>query len=108
MPSKNAISRKTILFVVFPQVKLLDIAGPLQVFSDANEQLNDVYKVVVASAGGGLVASDTVLPIATVGLEELKDLALDTLIISGGSGALAASRDAEFVECIEKLAQRSC
>ncbi len=106
MPSKNAISRNTILFVVFPQVKLLDIAGPLQVFSDANEQLNDVYKVVVASAGGGLVASDTVLPIATVGLEELKDLALDTLIISGGSGALAASRDAEFVECIEKLAQR--
>ncbi|MCV0425474.1 MAG: DJ-1/PfpI family protein [Roseibium sp.] len=107
MPSKNAKAAKTVLFVVFPHVKLLDIAGPLQVFSDANEQLANSYEVIVTSVSGGPIESDTVLPIATLALEECRNLTIDTLIISGGRGAFEASRDVEFVHRIKELARRS-
>ncbi|UTS82867.1 GlxA family transcriptional regulator [Phaeobacter piscinae] len=107
MPSKNAKTPKTVLFVVFPQVKLLDIAGPLQVFSDANDEIENCYEVVVASSGGGDTPTDTVLPVATRALEDCRALVIDTLIISGGEGAYAASQNPDLLDCIRYLAARS-
>ena len=62
----QAISAKnvprTISLVVYDDVKLLDVTGPLQVFSDALFKDGSVaYQVTIVSADGRAVSTDTVL-----------------------------------------------
>ena len=55
-----------VVFVVYPGVKLLDLAGPLQVFNDAlDEHGNAVYRCSIASIDGKSVISDTPVSIST-------------------------------------------
>ncbi len=53
--------------MVYPGVKLLDLAGPLQVFTDATEGRDEraAYRTAVVSLDGSAVESDTVLPLAS-------------------------------------------
>jgi len=88
-------SAKTVLFIVSKVVKLLDLAGPMQVFMDASDVSDHRYEVIVASKNGGAVTSDTVLPVASVPLSTLRDEDFDTLIIAGGSGVKDAADDAD-------------
>ncbi|SAL35196.1 AraC family transcriptional regulator [Caballeronia sordidicola] len=94
----------------FPDVQLLDVAGPLQVFASANElslaagsRAPYVPRVIAAvsgeirsTAGLGLVAHP--LPLASE--------TADTLIIAGGRGVHAASRETAQVAWIRERAQR--
>ncbi len=80
--------------LAFPAVQLLDVAGPLQVFATANEQ-----------GGGGLpyaprvIAAGDVALTASAGLRLVadplpdRDAPVDTLVIAGGPGVLAACAD---------------
>lgn len=70
---------------------MLDIAGPLEVFSKAASYLPQPgpspfrYEMIVASSGGGHITSNSGLQIAnTVRFSEL-DHDLDTILIAGGS-----------------------
>jgi transcriptional regulator GlxA family with amidase domain len=103
----TSYSAKSVLFVVFPDVKLLDLTGPMQVFADTQHVCDHAYDVRVASLDGGDVVSDTGLPIATVSLSALRGCEFDTLIISGGSGALAASADQRLLDAVWSIAGRS-
>jgi transcriptional regulator GlxA family with amidase domain len=65
MPLKSATQnagqkqRKVVLAVV-AQAKLLDVAGPLQVFTDArHEDGSRAYNVVLASENGGPISTDS-------------------------------------------------
>ncbi|SAK47575.1 GlxA family transcriptional regulator [Caballeronia ptereochthonis] len=91
---------RTVDVLAFPEVQLLDVAGPLQVFATANELaiaagMPRPYRprvisrdgVVNASAGLGLVAHP--LPDASE--------ACDTLIIAGGWGVHEAVRHPDLV-----------
>ncbi|MGV6888535.1 GlxA family transcriptional regulator [Rhodophyticola sp. SM2404] len=98
---------KTVLFVVFPNVKLLDLAGPMQVFADTTLRSTQVYDIVVASFDGGTVSSDAHLPVETVVLSKLRNLDIDTLIVAGGPGAFAASENANFRDEVQHLAAQS-
>lgn len=104
MPSNHAKLRKTILFVVFPHVKLLDIAGPLQVFNDACRRGGAHYDVAVASLDGGKLETDTVLPIHATQLANWRDTDIDTLIIAGGIGTRDAAQNTQLVTMITELA----
>src|ERR1700739_4687668 len=88
--------------LAFPAVQLLDVTGPLQVFTSAND--------IVAAAGGTppyaprVVAKDGAGPggvTASAGLGLVADAlppvgaALDTLIVAGGPGVDAAASDAD-------------
>jgi transcriptional regulator GlxA family with amidase domain len=90
-------SPRTVEILAVPAVQLLDVAGPLQVFATANELaavrgdlplyavrvVSSAAPTVIASAGLGLSAAP--LPRA-VGK-------LDTLVVAGGPGVHAASKD---------------
>lgn len=102
----TAISAKTIVFVVFDHVKLLDLSGPMQVFADTVDVSDTGYDLVVASRGGGPVASDVGLPVATVALSDIEGRAIDTLVIAGGAGAFAAARDPALVGAVQRIAKR--
>lgn len=89
-------TRRTIEIVAFPGVQLLDVAGPLQVFESANvyrrqggEPPPYLTRVmahsspVMSSAGLGLMSSRL-----SRGQE-----AVDTLIVAGGAGVHAATKE---------------
>lgn len=99
--------QRRIAFVLYEDVKLLDATGPLQVFADANELLGqETYVSTLASLYGGPVNTDTGVALNTrrlagVGLDET-----DTMIIPGGDGVYAASRENRLVAAIEKASEK--
>ena len=97
-----------LVFVIYPQIALLDLAGPLQVFAWARRQDGELgYEVSIVSHHGGRVASDTLVSIDTDPIAVLDDRPVDTLVIIGGDGVYPAADDEHFVEKIVRLASRS-
>ena len=101
-------NKPTILFVVYPGIKLLDLTGPLQVFSDTfNSEGKTVYKTAVASIDGGTIATDTSLDIPTERLSKWRKRKIDTLLIVGGNGVFTAIEDHRLISCINQLTLKS-
>jgi transcriptional regulator GlxA family with amidase domain len=100
---------KRVLFVVYPDIKMLDIAGPLQVFVDAEKLFSDKirYRTSLASLEGGPVKTDTLAELGTVRLDEFHDAEIDTLLVCGGPGVHVAARNAELTEKVRHLATRA-
>ncbi|HEY4173318.1 MAG TPA: GlxA family transcriptional regulator [Rhodopila sp.] len=115
MPNTPQIppKQRRIDFLAFPDVQLLDVTGPFQVFAHANRlvteagQLPPYAPTVVAPVAGPIVSSSG-LALVAEGLPPA-DLALDTLIIAGGSGVEAARADralVQWVRCRAEVARR--
>src|SRR5574341_1666878 len=110
--------RRLIVIVTFDGAQLLDIAGPLETFSLANRFWNQIhphvritespYRIVVASLTGGIVRTNSGLPLETrsVRAVERMDGAVDTLIVSGGSGVHEAVRNRALVAWVARQAAR--
>jgi transcriptional regulator GlxA family with amidase domain len=108
-PRTSSAAPRVIEIVAFARVQLLDVSGPLQVFSTANDIVAESggappYALrVVAQAGGNVIAS------AGLGLaaDRLPPLgaALDTLVIAGGDGVQAAVADPALVDWIRRRAE---
>ncbi|MEM1343581.1 MAG: DJ-1/PfpI family protein [Pseudomonadota bacterium] len=87
--SAKSGTARTVAIVVYDHVKLLDVTGPLQVFSDArNEDGAPAYRVQLVSSKGEQVSTDTALALPAKPLTEALDV--DTVIVAGGVGALEA------------------
>jgi hypothetical protein len=80
--------------LAFPQVQMLDVAGPIQVFTAANERAAQPrpYATRVVAPEGAQIRGTSGLAFATEPLPDPAD-PLDTLIVAGGQGA---QRDASF------------
>lgn len=92
----------------FPDCLLLDIAGPLQVFSTANDLARSdgakaPYAPVVVGRGPD-VRTSAGLSLAVEPLEP-PDRPLDTFIIAGGVGVTVACEDAELVAWVRERAR---
>ena len=99
-----------VVIVVFDGVQPLDAVGPHEVFAGAGRAAASVgraggYRVTLASSGGGTVRAESGLRLAT---EPLPDDAerIDTLVLTGGSGANAAAADDALVAWIRATAPR--
>ncbi|POF31014.1 GlxA family transcriptional regulator [Roseibium marinum] len=104
---KNSAPHK-VLFVVFPQIKLLDLAGPLQVFADAVDDNGiAVYRTEVVSIDGQYVKTDTPVSIATEAMKSWANEQIDTLIVVGGNGARAAALNPHVVDGVLRLAEKA-
>ena len=119
MTSLSAKSRKTeshprlVVFVVYPDIVLLDLTGPLQVFSHALDPDTGAngYDCVVASFDGGMVETNTVVCIPSKPMSRYLNRPIHTLVVVGGDGANKAMRDGPLLEKITKLssaARRVC
>lgn len=89
MPTNHA-KKPTVAIFVFDGAKLLDAAGPLQVFADAQQDGELSYHAALYSAAGGQVMTDTGLALPTTALSEIDDDVIDTLLVAGGQGAFDA------------------
>lgn len=112
MPNNPRIlpnAKKTIAMLAFPKFQLLDVAGPLQVFSTANEQMQKLgyaspYEIQITAPGGMTVRATAGVEMATKPLPRGKS-PVDTLIIAGGQGVLAAAADKQLVAWITGRAE---
>jgi transcriptional regulator GlxA family with amidase domain len=98
-------------FLAFPDVQLLDVTGPFQVFASANRVAEEAgqavpYLLQVVSAAPGPIVSSSGLALVAQGLPPV-DFPLDTLVIAGGIGVQLACTDADFVEWVRARASVS-
>ena len=101
-------SRGVIEVLAFPDVQMLDVAGPIQVFAAANERATSPhgrlpYETRVIAPGGAAIRATSGLAFMT---EPLPDPAepLDTLIVAGGGGVMRAAEDASLVAWVKRRA----
>ena len=88
---------RKVVIAIFEGVKLLDVTGPLQVFADARSEVaSQAYQVTIASAFGGLVATDAGIALASESLNDAMAGSVDTLLIAGGTPAIEAANTASL------------
>lgn len=110
----NAMSEQlNVVFIVYPNIVLLDLVGPLQVFTWARKDARSgpAYLTHVVSGEGGSISTNTILQIKSDRLaywvEEHEDTPIHTLVVVGGDGAHAAALDPKFVDQVRRAADRS-
>ncbi|MGB8667047.1 MAG: GlxA family transcriptional regulator, partial [Serratia inhibens] len=80
---------KNIGFMIFPDFNLLDFAGPLAAFEQADRFTDaPTYRCLPVSQAGGMVIGSSGVAVMTQPLEESR---FDTLLIAGGGGHRAAA-----------------
>jgi transcriptional regulator GlxA family with amidase domain len=90
-------------FLVFPDFNILDLAGPLAVFDVPRREIKpSPYSLTVYSERGGQVGSSCGLQVTTVALG---DEPVDTFIVVGGLGAIAASESSTLVGHVKYAAR---
>jgi transcriptional regulator GlxA family with amidase domain len=100
--AQNDVVSRRVVFVVYPGITALDLVGPHEVLGAAGS-----YELTVAASIPGVVR-----PTRGPGIVSDRLLAsvrgpIDTLIVVGGDGAFAATKDAQLVRAVGRLATRS-
>jgi transcriptional regulator GlxA family with amidase domain len=98
--------------LAYPDVQILDVTGPLEVFSRAARWMQDhgmrrdlAYHVeVVAPRAGAFVTSSGVRLVAERSYREVRRA--DTLLVAGGRGQAAARTHAELLTWLTRMAPR--
>ncbi|WP_397448803.1 GlxA family transcriptional regulator [Pseudomonas sp. NA-150] len=96
---------KTLYVLTFPDVQLLDVSGPVQVFASANELMAKQgraapYSLKVIAAEGSSVMSSAGLGLITLPLPTA-DQPCDTLLIAGGRGIDAAADNPQLLNWLQ-------
>jgi len=88
----------------FEGVDLLDIAGPVQVFSSASELgrgTEPKYRASVISMSGMGIRTSSGLLISTVLAQQALADGIDTLLVAGGDGAARAAKDKALLHWLQ-------
>ncbi|WBM79298.1 GlxA family transcriptional regulator [Cryobacterium breve] len=98
------MSEPRIVIVGFPSVQILDVTGPLEVFSTASRFLPIArYATELVSTDGGPVLSTSGLEFATEPIDAVVG-PIDTLVVAGGRDMEEAAGDPRLVDSIRRLA----
>ncbi|MGO9454685.1 MAG: GlxA family transcriptional regulator [Candidatus Binataceae bacterium] len=104
---------RRVVMLAFPDAQILDITGPLEVFSRASRWLIDeglattpAYEIcLVAAERGPLAMSNGLKFVVEKSIGELRT-PVDTLMVAGGLGIFAAMRDQKLIAWMRKMAPR--
>ncbi|MCK7592179.1 GlxA family transcriptional regulator [Pseudomarimonas salicorniae] len=102
------VSVHRVVCLAFDDAQVLDITGPLEVFGRAARVLRDTgakrglcYEVAIASRGAAPVRTSSGLSLVAVGDWNWARSA-DTLLVAGGIGWEAASRDSDLLALLQQ------
>lgn len=99
------VPSRTVVLVVFDGVKLLDVAGPAEVFAEANRFGAD-YQLMVASVDGEAVRTSVGIPFAVS--DRISSLeSADTVMVAGGDELVGRPIDPDLVEALKSVADRT-
>ncbi len=114
MPPLGA-SPRSVVIVAYDRMQAIDATGPHEVFAGAGAAAAVLsgagaatvrpYRVTIAALLPGAVRTESGLQIVAERLDPEMDV--DTLVVPGGNGVLAAVDDAELVGAIATLASRA-
>jgi transcriptional regulator GlxA family with amidase domain len=96
VPSDSDMRR--IAFLIFDHFQILDAAGPIAAFEIAARLELGAYALDIIAANAGLVPSSSTASLAATALDPTA--CYDTLIVAGGEGTRAASRDAHILDFV--------
>jgi transcriptional regulator GlxA family with amidase domain len=92
-------------FLIFPDIQILDAAGPIAAFEIAGRHAPGTYELQVLAIEPGLVRSSAGAAMAAAAFDPA--VALDTLIVAGGDGTREAARDAALLAAVREAAGRA-
>lgn len=93
------------MLVVFPDLQGLDLVGPSEVFAAANDEVGRRhYRLRVVAAASGQVATSAGLRLLADGAIHDARGPIDTLMVVGGNGTVAAVADEHLVRHVARLA----
>jgi len=97
--------------MAYPDVQLLDVTGPLQVFASVNDVMVRAgeappYAIRLVAPGGHHVVASAGIAIAADPLSSL-ETSVDTLIVAGGEGVSAASMDIALVDWVRERTKQA-
>jgi transcriptional regulator GlxA family with amidase domain len=97
---------RTIALLACPNVQLLDISGPLDVFAEANRQSNqrDAYRMRVIGATSHAIQSSSGVRIVPDGTIREAPEALDTVIVAGAPHICDAPTDLTMIAWLHQAA----
>ncbi len=104
---------RSVIMVIYPDAHILDVVGPLEVLTGAKYFLPEgpaPYDVSLVAGRPGPVPTTSGLSLtADLGFAESMDdtSPIDTLIISGGHGTMAALEDRALVDFVRNAAPRA-
>ncbi|MEU9381425.1 GlxA family transcriptional regulator [Streptomyces sp. NPDC048279] len=107
MPSETATvgtsDTRKVVVVAYDGAKLMDLAGPLQAFNEANFLGGrPAYDVILASEDGRAVTTDTGVRLETAPLDNVVLRGVDTLLVSGGDFRLPPAATSSLRSCLAK------
>ncbi|MEU0075030.1 GlxA family transcriptional regulator [Streptomyces sp. NPDC006332] len=100
------MSIRRIVFAVFPDFQILDLAGPHEVFTQAGRLTGGVVLETVAAAPGPVLSSGGLAVSPTLTIDEDAG-PVDTLVAVGGGGVHRACEDGRFVDWFARTAHRA-
>jgi len=96
---------RTIGILIFPNFQLLDAAGPIAAFEEANrESASPAYRLRVIARTAGAVASSSSVELTAASFSNER---LDTLVVAGGGGSRQASACSETLAYVRAAARRA-
>jgi transcriptional regulator GlxA family with amidase domain len=99
------VSPIRVVIATFDSAQILDVTGPLEVFSSASRHVEGVqYETEVVSVGGGPVRASCGLEFASTRIASVT-WPVDTLMVAGGSGVDAAVLDGELLQHVRRLSR---
>jgi transcriptional regulator GlxA family with amidase domain len=110
MPSRPAPHR--VLIVAFPPAQMLDVTGPLEVFSIANAIAHaagqaEPYALALAGPEAGALACTAGIPLMASAALGDPALAPDTLLIAGGPGSRMVVSEPDLIAALTLLCRRT-
>jgi len=102
---------RTIEVITFPEVQLLDVTGPVQVFASANELIANAggappYRLKLVTPGDQDVVSSAGVMLTASPLSRDSE-PLDTLLVAGGKGVEAAAANSALIDWLQRRATRA-
>lgn len=110
---RDADRPRTVALLAMPNVQLLDVAGPLDVFAEANAQAGrEVYRLLVLATAPGPVRSSSGARLAAdhvVGTDPLAlaTIPIDTLLVAGAPNAADIQLSARLADWLRATAKRA-
>jgi transcriptional regulator GlxA family with amidase domain len=96
--------QRDVVIVTFDSAQILDVTGPLEVFSSASRLLPGIrYRPQVVTTSGGPVRASCALEFASSPITEVSG-PVDTLVVAGGADMAEAVADRELLTQITRLA----
>jgi len=104
MSTNNANHSRPLAVLVYPDVTLMDAAGPPQVFATAHAVAGVPARLSVLSRDGGCVRTDAGVALESNSLRAVDTRDIDTLLVAGGDGVFDAARDPLLLDWIRARA----